>query len=243
MNKKLDIGAVWNDALALLRNHSEITVIIIGLFMLVPLILIGLVAPQPAPMPGATPDDMMAMLSVWFADNWYWFVGLTLLSAIGQMALLLVVLGRDRPTVEAALKMATGLLPLVLLTGLLQSLIIGFGFLLLIIPGIYFAIKLSLSSPIIAAEGLRNPIDIFRRSWSLTKGNSLRIFGLLLLVGIGGVIAMFGISLVFNVIMLLVLPASVSEIVIGVMSAVLQMALTVLLMFVMMAVYRQLSAD
>ncbi len=242
MNKKLDIAAAWSDALSLLRSNAEITLIIVGLFMLLPLVLFNLMAPQPVPAPGVTFDELMAMFSGWFSDNWYWFLTLTLFSAVGNMALLLVVLNPAKPTVEAALKLAVALLPVVLLTGLLQGLIIGLGFLLLLVPGIYFAVKLCLSSSVIAAEESRNPVEIFGRSWSLTKGNSLRIFGLLLLVSVGGWVATSLIGLVFGVIALLLLPASAAAIVVTVVSSALQMALTALIMYIVMAIYRQLSA-
>jgi uncharacterized membrane protein len=77
---------------------------------------------------------------------------------------------------------------------LLSGLAIGLGLLLLIVPGIYIAVKFSQIRAVIAAENQLNPIEVLSRSWQITKGNSLRIFSFLLIVVIVAAIAM----IVFN---------------------------------------------
>lgn len=59
------------------------------------------------------------------------------------------------------------------------------GFLLLIIPGIWFAIGSSMTAPVIAVEGL-GPIAAIKRSFDLVKGSWWPTFGFLLLIGLIG---------------------------------------------------------
>ncbi len=63
------------------------------------------------------------------------------------------------------------------------------GFILLIIPGIWFANMMSMIAPVIAIEGL-GPIGAMRRSYQLVQGNWWETFAFLLVVGlIGGTAA------------------------------------------------------
>ena len=59
------------------------------------------------------------------------------------------------------------------------------GFLLLIVPGIWFAIGSSMTAPVIAIEGL-GPIASIRRSFGLVKGNWWPTLGFLMLIGLIG---------------------------------------------------------
>ncbi len=52
--------------------------------------------------------------------------------------------------------------------------------LLTIVLAVYVSCRISVVIPVIAVEGQRNPITAIARSWKLTEGNVLRIFGVLL---------------------------------------------------------------
>jgi hypothetical protein len=68
-------------------------------------------------------------------------------------------------------------------TALLGMLIVAGGFLLLVLPGIYFFIAFSLSTPALILEN-QSVTQALRRSWDLVKGSWWRIFGILLLANI-----------------------------------------------------------
>lgn len=75
-----------------------------------------------------------------------------------------------------------------LLASIIYSLIVLVGFLLLIIPGIIFAIRFKYYSYLIVDQGL-GPIEALRQSWRMTKGNVWNLFllGVLLgLINLGG---------------------------------------------------------
>jgi len=66
---------------------------------------------------------------------------------------------------------------------LLVGIIIGLGFILLIIPGIIFSFGLILSTQVLVIEK-KGIFESMQRSWTLTKGKRFRIFGFLFIIGI-----------------------------------------------------------
>lgn len=64
----------------------------------------------------------------------------------------------------------------IVLIGLLVALIVAGGFILLIIPGIIFAVKLSVSIPALIVENRRGT-DAISRSWNLTTGQFWHVLG------------------------------------------------------------------
>lgn len=90
---------------------------------------------------------------------------------------------------------------------LLVHVIIGFGFVLLVIPGIIFACKLSFVSYLIVDEKM-DAVDAIKKSWEMTTGYSLSIFFIgvitifvfflgLLALGVGVVISIIWIRVAF----------------------------------------------
>lgn len=59
------------------------------------------------------------------------------------------------------------------------------GFILLIIPGIWFAISMSMVAPVLAVER-SGPVAAMRRSFQIVKGNWWETFGFLILIGLIG---------------------------------------------------------
>lgn len=241
--RNLDFTAAWNDAMALLKANVELTIILIGLFSLVPLLAVNLFMPQPEILADQDPNEALALLGEWFSQNWYWFVGVFLTGAIGNISLMLVIMHESRPTVGTALKMAVALLPLVFVVQLIAGVAFMFGILLLILPGIYLAIKFLLVSVVIVAEPERSPIAVLQRSWRLTRGNSLRIFGFFLIIIIVAFVATLVANLIIGLPAALLLPDNLAEAITSVVSLMLQVGLNAVLMFVTIAIYRQLAAD
>ena len=68
----------------------------------------------------------------------------------------------------------------VVLANLLVFAICGIGFLLLIVPGIIFACRLSFVPYLVMDKGLE-PVAAIEKSWFMTRGHGWRIFGMYLL--------------------------------------------------------------
>ena len=73
--------------------------------------------------------------------------------------------------------------PALLATTFLTSIIIAFGFVAFIIPGIYLAVKLVLA-PVSAVVDGKSPVDAMKRSWAITLGNWWYLFALFVLFSI-----------------------------------------------------------
>ena len=109
-----------------------------------------------------------------------------------------------------------------------------------LVGAIYAMVKVSLSAPVIAIEKVFNPIAVLARSWRLTKGNSLRIFGFFVLI----MIVYFVLSMVVGMVIMGVLTLlgdSLGVIVNGVLSGLLGAFATVVFVAVLAAIHRQLA--
>ena len=87
-------------------------------------------------------------------------------------------------------------LPVVLLS-LLMAIASFIGYLLCVVPGVILACGLFVAVPALMVEELQ-PIDAMQRSWSLTEGYKLALFGVVLVlgaIGLGvGMVQMFNLS-------------------------------------------------
>lgn len=201
-------------------------------------------------------DQIMAL----YADNWPVLVGVSLAGFVGSMSLLALLSDRGNPTVGEALgtgvksipsyiaaqvlsALAAGLaigLPLGLLAALAPPAVVAFGGLALVVLVIYLAVKFSLIAPVIAIDEVRNPFAAIARSWRLTKGNSLRIFGFMVLLL--AVIVIIG-ALVQGVLTLVLaaIGGEVARIGTGLVSALINAIMTVIFLVVLAAIHRQLG--
>jgi uncharacterized membrane protein len=68
----------------------------------------------------------------------------------------------------------------IVLANLLVVAICGIGFMLLIVPGIIFACRLSFVRYLVMDKGL-DPVAAIEKSWFMTRGHGWRIFGMFLL--------------------------------------------------------------
>jgi hypothetical protein len=87
----------------------------------------------------------------------------------------------DRADVSESLRYALGRLVPLIVAYFLVVILVVLGFLALIIPGIWIAVKLSMVFPAVVFERT-GPFASIGRSWSLTRGNWWRVFGTLLVV-------------------------------------------------------------
>ncbi|MBH9537044.1 glycerophosphoryl diester phosphodiesterase membrane domain-containing protein [Novosphingopyxis sp. YJ-S2-01] len=240
MAQKLDFSDAWSEALALISAHKEAALAIAGVFLFLPQVALGYFAGQMDTAGIETSDQMMTMYENWFAANGLLlFIG-TLVSLIGSIALYVIFL-RGQQTIGEALATAVKLFIPFLLLGILTAIAVGIGFILLIIPGIYLAIKFTLGGTVIAAEDVKNPIEAMKRSWQLTKGNSLRIFFFLLIIFIVGIIALAAIGAVIGIPISLLLPAEAALFANNLVSSVTSSIFSVVLAAVYAAIYRQLA--
>ncbi len=265
---KLDMGKAWNDAVALLSANKDVVLIIAGVFFFLPNAIATLAMPQATAeleamaASGAEPEPeaVLEMFSALYSEIWWIIVLLALFQAAGVLSLLALLTDAARPTVSEALKVgAKALLPYIgvqLLTGLLLVLVIalpaGLGALIApalggllalvgIVLAVYMYVKFSLTSPVIAIEKVMNPFTAMRRSWRLTKGNSLRLFAFYLLLILVLIVISALSSMVWAIFSIMGEQIGLFATAIG--GAIVSMATVSVFMAVLAAVHRQLSGS
>ena len=78
----------------------------------------------------------------------------------------------------------------IIMANILVMVVVGLGFVMLVVPGIIFACKLSMV-PYLMMDKNMEAVEAVRTSWHITKGHSWTIFGMAVLsffIAIGGVI-------------------------------------------------------
>lgn len=182
MQRQFDFGATWSEASALITSNIQILVAVIGVFVVIPQFVLSMVMGLPPSDPSADPEAALAAVLAYYSDNLIFILIGAVIGIIGTLTVLTIYLDKSRPTVAAAISAAFTMVLSYFLTSVLTALAVGLGMIFLIVPGIYLAIKFICAGPIIVAEKERNPIAAMQRSWALTKGNSLRIFGFVLVL-------------------------------------------------------------
>ena len=270
-HNKLDMGKAWTQATGLIGANRDTIGAIAGLFFFLPSLALALFAPElvnPEPAAPAGADPQVAMqaaldqMSKAYTDNWALFLVLTIVQFIGSMSLLALLTDRGRPTVGEAMGIGIRSIPTYLAAQILSALAVGFavgiplgivaatgsviavvlvGFALVLV-GAYLFVKFSLIAPVIAIDGVRNPITALGQSWRLTKGNSFRIvaFVLLLFFTIGIIAALVSgiLGLVFSA-----LGSQIADIGNGLVSAAVNTFIGVIFLVVIAAVHRQLAGQ
>jgi hypothetical protein len=89
----------------------------------------------------------------------------------------------EKPVVGEVALQGVRVLPTVAAAEIIATLGIGLGFLALIIPGVILLVRLAVVAQAAAIDN-ENWVEALRRSWKLTGGNSLHVFGLLLATGL-----------------------------------------------------------
>lgn len=269
---KFDSNRAWTDATAAVRANREVLLALGGVFFLLPTLLSTVfltdVQTQMVEAMGANKPQVLNRL---MADHIGLLLGFGLGGAIAQMVGYLSVTaligGRGRPTVGESIRLGVRALPslfavsvvgfiaVVLVLVLLSLLVVGL-FTLLGAPGagsvlvavllmlalVYASVKFSLIVPVIVSEGIGNPVAAMARSWKLTRGNSLRLFGFYTLL----TLAYFAIALVATFvlvgpIMLVLGQGQIAILVMGVVSGAIGAVASIILAAVVSHSHRQLA--
>ena len=203
--RQLGLGGILDQAVALTKNHFGLFfTIMLLLFIPVNLIagFIQLSMLPPPPTLGAPPEAIIAYQEA-AMRIWPISVGFSLLVAVVVMpltnaavvdAVARLYLGQQTTAVDSLKYGLSRLMPLIW-TSILMFLAIMGGFILLIIPGILFALWFSLATHVVVIEGISGTAAL-GRSKQLVRGNlgTMIVLGLL----IGGI--NFGVGMVAGVI-------------------------------------------
>lgn len=89
----------------------------------------------------------------------------------------------ERATIGQVALQGVRVLPTVAAAEIIASLGIAAGFVALVIPGVFVLVRWAVVAQAAAIDN-ENWVEALKRSWSLTRGNWLHVFGLLFLAGL-----------------------------------------------------------
>ena len=223
-----DLSAAWDSALRIFRGSWQLLLVLAGIFVLLPNLAFSFAMPElmtggafqdvPA---NAEPEQVFAQIGPMLGSLFLVMSVLTLIQAIGQMAMMAVT-DPSRPTVGQSIRIAFSALPtmigvfiLMLLAYLAAVLVLmvpvgllayaageGVGAALagllaipLLLVGLgYLATRLSMTMPAVILGEERNPVAAIKRSWQVTQKPAWRLFAYYALL----VICYLVISMVFG---------------------------------------------
>jgi hypothetical protein len=232
-------SAIWDDTVALTRRHAPLLAAIAGVFIFLPALLSTVyLTPEQQ-----QTEDLSRLFELWL--EWYraaapWLFLQNLISMVGVAAMLRIVFAPET-TVGSALAFAIRLLPFYFLMSLIFGLIVGFGLVLLILPGLYLWGRLAPAGALMVAENRRGPIDTIGRAFELTRGRGWAILGLLLVVVIVGTISMGVGGALFGIVFHLAAGQELGELLTSIVTSALSAALATLLVMLSAAIYRALA--
>ena len=264
---KLDMGRAWNDAIAMLSGNLQVVLILAGVFFFLPNFALTLLMPETmveveAQTAGAADfEAIFQALGTAYAEIWWQMLLVSLFSAIGMLSLLALLTDRTRPTVGEALKAGVMYLlsylgaqiMIVLVMAAIVAIVwttgstagVGAGVLVglvAFVAAVYIFTKFVLTVPVIVIEGVKNPVHALGRSWSLTKGNSVRLVLFFLLLGVAFIVIAGVVGVIGGVVGLL-MGEEGTLIVNSLINAAINMVAASVYLAVLAAVHRQLSGE
>ena len=257
---ELDTNAAWNEASAIVSANREVLLALAGVFFMLPSLALAVIAGEPEVIPGMKSEQLIAAMQAFYV-KWWWLLLLGIVCQIvGLLAMLTLMRDRSRPTVgetirtalPGALSYLAALILVVVVPSLVGGLFIGVAAVispvlavvaaLLFMVALVFAVfRLILVGPVIAVEGVRNPLTAMLRSWRLTQGNFWRIFSFVLLILILFLVVLGIIMMIVGLVLALASSGEPQRIIAAVFSSALGAVGVVYFAGVIAAIHRQLA--
>lgn len=249
---KLSISTAWDEAHGALRRDGRLFVPLALAFLVVPGVLLDLAMPRQGAQPGAPGAGWLLL-----------FVAVIVIGLLGQLAIQWLALSPGTP-VRDAIERAARRVPWVFAAGVMLAVPIALlllplvmqiaanpkspppgaaAALLLAIPLLLIpAARLILMSAAAVAEEL-GPVAMIKRSWTLTRGSTLRLYGLLLLFCVAILVVMLAVQSVVGSLVIVALgqpePWTVSALLISLAVQLAQAAVSVPLTILFARLYAQ----
>lgn len=256
-----DSNRAWKEAVAAVAANREVLLALAGVFFVLPSIAFSLFFPQPEPASGSTPEQTLALMRDYYGSVWLVILLILTVSMVGSLAMLTLFTDRGRPTVGEAIRrgfigtpsylaaqflvglgfvvFAAPVLGIVGATGVTALVVVTTIALIAIV--IYIALKMLLVAPVIAVEGVLNPITALSRSWLLTKGNTVRLALFYLLVIVVFVLVVSIAMGIVGVVLALLVGGETARIIAAVVSALLGGIFSVYFVAILASAHRQLA--
>ncbi|MDR2856812.1 MAG: hypothetical protein LBV50_03080 [Novosphingobium sp.] len=255
---KFDSNLAWKQATSLVAANRELLLTLAGVFFFLPSFALTMLIAPPEVRPGATPEQMAAMLEPFLAAIAPWAIIGSVIQGLGQLAVL-DLLGRGgRPTVGEALRKAlaglAGFIAVQLLLGFMMFsvfiLVAAVGSLASPVLGFALAIycaclvygRFLVAGAVIVMEQRRNPFAILARAAALGRGNGWRIGNFVFLLLMAFFVGFMVLSIIIGMIAAVTLgQGRLAEIVAGFFSSAASAIAVACFAAIVTATYRQLA--
>jgi hypothetical protein len=258
---RFDSSEAWSEATQAVSANRDVLLALAGVFLVLPSLAFAILVPQLAPPEGVAPRQMLDILGSYYREHLPGLIAVGLLSLTGTLAMIALFTDRSRPTVGEAIRQGA----VATVTVIAAQILLGMAATLVLIVGatlaatlgltalnlllalvalgtlIWIAVRISLLSPAVVIDGLRNPVAALQRSWTLTQGNAGRLLAFYILLGVAFVVAMVLIQIAVGLVTKLVVAGQVAQIVDALVSTVLQAVMSVYFAAVIAAAHSQLS--
>lgn len=258
---RFDSSRAWTEASAAIRANREVVAILMGVFFFLPSLAVSIFYPQPEPPAGLEGEAAMRFMSNYLSEIMPAMIAMSLVQAVGALALLTLLTDRARPTVgEALADGAKAVLPYLaaqLLAGAALGLVLVVvsvlaavgksaalavvGVMVVMAVAVWVYVRISLVAPVVAVERVRNPVQALQRSWALTRGQAGRLGLFYVLVLVAFLVAMMVIMGVVGVIAALALPVALAKTVAAVVSSAIGTVMALYLLAIIASAHAQLA--
>jgi hypothetical protein len=251
---KLSISKAWDESKRIIgENGSLLVTIALALFVL-PGVISDVVSP-------GTPAGELPKLGYWTAIGAIAF----LISLVGQLAVIRLAVG-SRQTVGEAIghgarrapsyvaATIVWFIPFMLIGWwLVQGLrgrpeeaspITALGLLLLVVVMLFVGVRMMMTAPVASSENI-GPLAILRRSWDMTRGHWLRLFGFLVLIMVAMLVMIAAVGAVMGVLATAAFgalgPMTIGALLVSLISQLVGAAISVVFMVMLARIYVQLA--
>lgn len=261
----LSIGTAWDQTRDIISRDGGLIATVVAALIVLPSAISTTIAPESASVAqesanASGPGGIVQIVMM-------------LISQVGALALTVIALKPGLAVGEAIATGARRLLPalgavllyvipmLILFAILLSAFVgqgtpeemmagiknLGGGQLLVLIGALlfllYLGIRFMLANPVAVSES-SNPVTILKRSWVLTRGHFLRLFGLLVLIGLVALLLSAVAGLLGGVLIAIlfgpILPMTVGAMVLGLIGGIANAAFITLFVIMVARIYAQL---
>ncbi len=256
----LDSSAAWASATRMVAANRDLLMAIAGVFFVLPGLAGAVFVPSPAMTPEMSETQILAVMQDYYASSLPVLLLLSLFPMAGMLTMLVAMLDTARPTVAQSIRRSVRALPSYFAAQLLVALAILplsmalASVLALILPDrlavsvalgllLYPIMRTMLVGPVVAGEGVRNPVTAIRESFGLTRRNAGRI---LLFIGMAGFVflVVYGLIMMFvGVVLVLMFKGEPQRLLGEAVSGVLLAIGYTYFVAMLAAVYRQLAGD
>ena len=111
---------------------------------------------------------------------------------------------------------------------------------------LWFAIRMLMTSPVASAEAV-GPVEILRRSWQITQGHWLRLFGFFVAVIVGALVVITAVTAIGGILAKIIFggvePLTVGALFVALLGQIVSGAVSVILMVMVARIYVQLGGE